>query len=241
VISDHILFTLFFIERNCDGLRCIEALSHTAKLAEATLYMDGEQLYRAQEEISSILKGQFNLLEVRLIIDVDNRGLSRELDIRYRPALSSPAWKHLSTLSQEAIDSIETASEERDLNFWLSMSKFRNPALLRGLKADLAVFELLCPVYERIEHPAMTISNYAEKFWWILLQTELWGYADFAPFRDLSVQEEWFIARTDVLWADPLAVEGAVHQYLIATLGGTTLKDLPEGTVTQGQLRIYQY
>ncbi len=65
------------------------------------------------------------------------------------------------------------------------------------------------------------------------------GYADIVPFRDLSLEEEWEVAKTDVLRANLATTADAQHQYLFLVSGAKPSVPVPKQSVREGLLTLY--
>jgi hypothetical protein len=202
--SRQLLVRLFFEEHSEEGLNMLRKMCTVAKGADLTIYARNSRVRQHREQFISATP-QFNIVEGEVYIDGGIR-------IRYRPAVSSAVWADIVF----EMPSHVTSSEQHELvQLFLTLLKFQHPTIDQSSKSS-AVFEFLCPVENVGDRIEETISAYVARFCPDLLAAA-WGYADIVPFRQLSLEEEWSIARTDLLWLDVSVTEGAEHQYLFCS------------------------
>lgn len=240
MIPNYVLLRIYLTERNSEALRCIREVARAADVIEAAIFTDWTTHYSREQQLLDSLKHRFNLLELRVVGQLLSENAT-EINIRYRPSPISHTWIDISSANEAQINSIVSEEERRNFSLWLNLSKFSS------VKSDVsvretAVLEILSPIARggtaHEDSIEMVIRQVCPK----LLEIPFWGYADVLPMRDLSIEEEWFVARTDVFWLDLAATVDAEHQYLIKSSTGAPKIELPRRrTFDNGKLSIYSY
>lgn len=224
----NLLAAVYFEESSEEGLMAVKKLLQNNENAQLTVYARNS---REQLNKKAFMQGAqgFNMVEGELEPD-------RKIRFRYRPAPSSNVWARIA--ASPSPYEVLSADDHEVFTLSLMLTKFERPGIAPSIK-NSAVFEFLCSV----EHPGRTIeetiSTQIVRFCSNLL-SKAWGYADVIPFRQLSLEEEWSIARTDLLWLDLSVTADAVHQYLFFTAGTQPPVKVPENGVSEGQLRVYR-
>lgn len=138
-----------------------------------------------------------------------------------------------------AASHVHTQKESEDFQFLLSLFSLESSSGKHDT-ADVAIFE----AFHYSLAPADTVEKILirafEDHYPEMLQCQIWGYADIVPFRDLSLDEEWQGALTDVLWADLSVTKDSLHQYLFGTPGAKPKVALPSTAAKEGNLTIYR-
>ncbi len=224
----NLLVRVYFEEHSQEGLAAVRALLERSENAHLTVYSRNR---RTQMDARSFIEAaqRFNIVEGKIDPDL-------EIKFRYRPAPSSIVWSGISDIPSP--HKVISSDEHEIFTLFLTLLKFERHKIDPSIK-NSAVFEFLC----KVEDPGKTIEETISRQLVNLCSDLLfgaWGYADIIPFRQLSLEEEWSIARTDLLWLDLSVTADAVHQYLFFTAGTQPPVKVPENGVSAGPLRVFR-
>lgn len=202
----NLLLTVFFDESKLDGWCSFSNLITRScdSTTSVTVYAAGKKRVCSWSSLDPT--DRFNIAEVALMCD------SRKLRLRYRPSVSSRWWYPLA--SQANVDIVKMQDHEL-FQLFLTLAKFSRPGLPEEARTR-GVVELLW--HDSIQNNDLeeTMSTVAKDLCEGLLRPGTWGYADPVPSRGLSLDEEWEVALTSLLWIElPSAAEGN-HQFVFS-------------------------
>lgn len=200
--ATNLLLTIFFDESKADGRSAFRSLIARSSNCVLTLYAEGNKQPSSPTAFSAA--DRFNIAESLMKYD------SRELRARYRPSVTSSFWA--APLSRASdLDALDKQSHEL-FQLFLTLSKLSRPGVSEQARNRGAVELLWCDVTasDRLED---TISSVLNSLCAGLLRSGTWGYADPVPFRGLTLNEEWAVALTSLLWIEPPTAAEGNHQY----------------------------
>lgn len=205
-----LLLTIFFNESKVDGWSAFRELITRSRGCVLTIYADGNK--KTSSSTMFHAADRFNIAESVLQYD------SRELCVRYRPSVASPHWSPI--LPTSNINVLDKTSHEL-FQLFLTLSKLSRPGVSREARTR-GVVELLCRGIKSSHGLEHAISSTLNTLCAELVCSGTWGYADPVPFRGLSLNEEWAVALTSVLWIDPPTAAEGNHQYSFLCKGDDT-------------------
>ena len=228
----NILFRLYFEESNAEGVQVLCAVSNRSQEVILKFPLEPDRSAGSRDTANRALADCFQLVEGTLVAESPPL-----IEIRYRPSLSSKTWANSSSVPNVLPGM--SKKEHQQFQLLLSFKSFERAARAKGL-LKTAVLELLCHSVPESITPEMTIYTCLQKTCPEILDQQLWGYADIVPFRQLSVKQEWEVARTDTFWSDLSETSMAQHQYLLLTPGGEPKVVIPASRVTHGRLALHK-
>src|SRR6266568_4091747 len=240
----NLFLEIYCEEKKEQGLVALRRLLSQTQEAELTVF-SVDQWQRHDKETGVVrISRPFNVVQGTLRFGDQNARVPHGvIDVRYRPAISSKIWANLdfsmdrSTLDQMATR-ISSESDHETFEFQLSLKSFEGSSRSRG-SMNMAVFEALCHSVSSADSFGKTLLKTLGEICPELLAQPCWGYADIVPFRDLSLEEEWEVARTGVLWADLAATADVQHQHLFIVSGAKPSVPVPNQSVREGLLTLY--
>lgn len=238
-----LLLSIFFEERNEEGLKAAKMRLDSAAKVQLSVFRGGSKQRLLAGDIAASIAAPFNLLEG--VLDArDENGSLGKLYIRYRPAISSRSWAELGApfdpeVLTEAASRVSSKEEAESFQFFLSLCSFEN-ASRKANNINAAVFEVLHHSVVPAGNDEATILRTFQGSYPEMLKAPIWGFADFLPFRDLSLEEEWDAAAASTLWPDLSVSRDAFHQYMFAAPGSEPKVAVASNGVREGNLTIYR-
>ena len=233
----NLLFRLYFEESKQEGLIALQRVLARAVSADLSIFGGTSRRQVSGLAAQMHVPEPFNVLEgVLMFGGAEGSTPQTEIDVRYRPAISSRLWRKLQIPDPSTSNLIQ---DPETFQFFLSLIGFEKPAIASGAN-NAAVLELLCCSISVETTLEKTVAVWLMRLCPELVSRDLWGYADLIPFRQLSVEEEWRVARTDLLWADLAVTSDATHQYLLCSNNSKPSVAVPETGVREGPLTIYK-
>jgi hypothetical protein len=226
MISTLVLFSLFFDDSGDKGRDCFAALIDQSDDALVTVFADmGQESLHKKPEGKSL--SSFNLLESVLNRQSRNEGV---VHCRYRPAVSGGIWKRIETPDPSRVMS-KTGLNTFEL--FLTFLQLQNTKAF----SSAAVFQVMCSFTGPVT--GSTLAEHLMLYVPDLVTLGMWGYANEIPFRDLSADEEWVVARTETLWRDLSVTVHGNHKYLFKTDTVTPKVPIPETGTRVGPITFY--
>lgn len=238
-----LLLTIFLEEKNDEGIVTLKKMLGAVDEAQLTLFVDGKKRQIEGVSVSERISTPFNLIEGALSMS-DGSSDIRRLDIRYRPAISSRAWAQLGAASDptslmDAAWRVHSQEEAEAFQLFLSLSSFEK-ASRQANNTHTAVFEALHYSLVPARTIELTIVQAFQDSYPEMLKSQIWGYADSVPFRNLSSSEEWSVAKASTMWPDLAISKDSLHQYMFATPSAQPKVAVPPSGVAEGDLAIYR-
>lgn len=233
----NLLLIIYCDDKRGECVRALNGLLERASDAELAIYANGKRHVRVGAEAIDGVPLSFNIVEGRISVPSPIGSVKdyRKLEIRYRPAASSKAWAPLPGLDPTGIRSID---EQTIWNMFMSLRPFEHKSHVQAKHFGcLEVFGRSLP------KPSANEEGVSDFLHWTcpeLVRCNLWGIADYLPFRNLTLQEEWEAAQGPLLWSDLSVIKDSWHQYLFKTEGTSPATQLPNTGVTCGPLTIYK-
>lgn len=235
----NLLVEIFLQERNEEGFRALVDLLRRGTGTVMTVYADGkEAMLKGEEAVRRIGEKPFNIIEASLEVDY-RPGLHARLQLRYRPPVSSKTWAHLEAPDPTQQLKLRSEREYEALKISLSLLSLDHSSAPSASRTRGA-FQFLChsvPLSGTIE---ATIFEVITGICPELMQCEFWGIADPVPFRGISPEDEWGIARTMTMWREFSDLQHVHFNYLLTTANSDLEIPRPKGGVSQGGTTIYR-